>query len=185
VLCALLAAWIAGCGGGASTSISSAEPSGQFEDPVGVHGKEPVATFGRESGGSERSEASAVLSESLTARQEADFATQCATLGKRGMKSVFGIGKSIGSQAECKTELEKLAKPLSKTESIRADTLGGEIAALRIKGNQAFALYHGSDSKDHAMPMEEEGGTWKVGSILTLELPKPEASSKAEKKKEG
>lgn len=190
VVLVLAVAIAVGCGGGSSTDSStktSGEPSRQFQDPKGPNGPEPVATFGAESGDGERSDASNVLAENLTARQDADFTAQCATLGKRGMEAVLGEGSSKANLAKCKTELEKVAKPLPSTKKIRTDTLDGEIAALRIKGDQAFALYHGTDGKDWAMPMEVDGGEWKVGAILTTELPqaKPKAESKSEKKKNG
>lgn len=171
---------IAGCGGGSSSLSASsssspadaAEPSKEFNDPEGIKGIEPVATFGRESGDSERQEASAVLAESLTAREEGDFAAQCATLSKRALKTTFIRGEGVADASKCTGELEKVAKPLAKSESVRADTLEGEIAALRVKGNRAFALYHGNDGSDYAMSMEMEDGEWKVGSIVTLPLPK-------------
>jgi hypothetical protein len=187
---------LGGCGGTSGSTGSraggagdppSTEPSKQFQNPAGADGKEAVATFGQESSETERAEASSVLTENLTARQEADFATQCATLGKRGLEAVLGEGKKAPGLSKCKTELETLANPLSKTKGIRADTLDGEIAALRVKGGDAYALYHGSDGHDHAMPMEDEGGGWKVGAIVTTELPQaqPKAKSQAHKKKNG
>jgi hypothetical protein len=169
----LAVAGIAGCGGGdgssgTASSESAVERSAQFNDPSK---NEPIATFGTESGEIEREAASRVLAESLAARQKAEFAKQCGTLGKRGLESVFGE-KSTKAPSKCKAELEKIAQPLSRTKEIRKDTLDGEIAALRIQGTQAFALYHGNDGKDWAMPMEEEGGAWKVGGLLGIELPK-------------
>lgn len=197
---------LAGCGGGSSsstgssassggeeaaktssssTSSSSAEPSKEFNDYEGVRGIEPVATFGKESDEAEREAASKVLYESFAAREEANFAGQCATLGERGMKAVFRGEESKASAAKCPAALEKIAKPLAQSEGVRANTLSGEIAALRVKGNQAFALYHGNDGNDWAVPMEEEGGEWKVGSLIALELPKtpPKAAKEAEQKK--
>jgi hypothetical protein len=171
---------VTGCGGtGSSSGTASIEASADFQDPPG----DAVATFGKESGEEERAEASAVLRENLTARQEADFAGQCASLGKRGMETVVGKGKTA-NQARCKTALEALAKPLSGTKKIRADTLAGEVAALRVKGKLAFGLYHGNDGKDWAMPMEEEGGEWKVGGIQTIELPKAEPKSQGKSETE-
>ncbi|MBS1894733.1 MAG: hypothetical protein JST59_25815 [Actinobacteria bacterium] len=194
-LLALLALLLVGCGGGGSGTSASAtnasdkvaEPSKEFQDPEGPKGPEPVATFGKESGSAEREEASAVLADNLTAREKADFAKQCETLGKRGIEAILGKGKA-NERSKCEKELKTLAEPLAGTKEIRADTLSGEIAALRIKGKQAYALYHGNDGNDYAMPMEEEGGSWKVGGIITTELPqeKPKPKSAApEKKKEG
>jgi hypothetical protein len=200
-LLALAAVLLVGCGGGGSSTSASAtnasdevaEPSKEFHDPEGPKGPEPVATFGKESGDAEREAASAVLTKNLTAREKADFATQCETLGKRGLEAFLGEGKA--ERSKCQKELKKLAEPLSGSKEIRADTLTGEIAALRIKGSQAYALYHGNDGKDYAVPMEMEGASWKVGAIIPTELPKTEPKPKKppkkpqsaapEKKKEG
>ncbi len=187
-LVALFALLLIGCGGGGSSSSSGttdanrdvAEPSKEFHDPEGPKGPEPIATFGKEAGDAEREEASVVLEANLTAREKADFATQCKTLGKRALEAFLGQAKK-DQRSKCQKELKKLAEPLSSTKQIRSDTLAGEIAALRIKGDQAWALYHGSDGKDNAMPMEREGGVWKVGAILTTELPGEEPESKSQK----
>lgn len=188
-LLALLALLLVGCGGGGSSTSAGAtnasdevaEPSKEFQDPEGPKGPEPVATFGKESGSPEREDASAVLAENLTARERANFAKQCETLGKRGIEAVLGEGKA-NERSKCEKELKKLAEPLSGSKEIRADTLSGEIAALRVKGKQAYALYHGNDGKDYAMPMEEEGGIWKVGGIITTELPQEKPKPKKQKK---
>lgn len=175
----LAGALFAGCGGGGGSSSPSSAPSSapseelskEFNDPEGVRGIEPVATFGKESDETERAEASAVLVESFEARQAANFAAQCATLGKRGMEAVFGLGKGNEDPSKCAAGLEKIAKPLSQSKGVRKNTLSGEIAALRVKGDQAFALYHGNDGSDYAVPMEKEDGVWKVGSLITIGLP--------------
>lgn len=181
----LVAAFLAGCGGSSGGSASSpapAEASRQFLDPEALEGgKEAVATFGKEASGNERAEASSVLEENLNARQAGDIAGQCATLGQRGLESVSQ--ESAKNPSKCVAELKKIAEPLSSTEKARKDTLGGEIDAFRIDGNKGYALYHGTDDKDYAMPMEREGGSWKVGGILTIELPTEEAEPKPPKKK--
>lgn len=179
-LAAVAGLLLVGCGAGGSSSASegsAGEPSRQFQDPEGPKGKEPVATYGKESGDAEREEASAILAKNLTAREKASFATQCETLGKRGLEAFLGKGEGT-KQSKCQPELKKLAEPLSGTKKIRADTLSGEIAALRIKGKQAYALYHGNDGKDYAWPMELEASSWKVGAIIPTELPQAKPKSK-------
>lgn len=170
-IAAVAALLLAGCGGESSGSDTgsgegAAEPSKGFKDPEGPGGRERIATFGKESGDTEREEASAALAENLEAWEKADFATQCETLGKRGLEAFLGRGEA-SELSKCQKELESLAE----STDARADTLEGEIAALRIKGNQAYALYHGSDGKDYMMPMEKEDGTWKAWSIVPVELP--------------
>ncbi len=53
----------------------------------------------------------------------------------------------------------------------RADTLSHGLAALRIKGVRAFALFYGPHNQQYMMPMSEEGGAWKVGQLAPIRLP--------------
>lgn len=46
----------------------------------------------------------------------------------------------------------------------------GPIAALRIEGDKAYALVHGNDGHDYAMPMQMEAGEWRVSAILLIPL---------------
>lgn len=164
----------AGCGSGGGTdssgSSTASSASGATSFAKDAKSKEIVG-FGEEAGASDREAASAVLSENLKARQAADFADQCRSLGKAGLETVLNAIKEVkAARAKCPSELKSLAEPLQGSKSVRADTLTGPIAALRIKGNKAYALYHGSDGNDYAMPMEKEGGKWLVGSIVTTQL---------------
>jgi hypothetical protein len=168
---------VSGCGSSGRSSSSEAETTqqavtGTRSFPKDKEAKQYVA-FGEEAAASEREAASAVLTENLEARQGADFAGQCSSLGKAGLESVLGAVKSSevqSARAECVGSLKSLAEPLSSTKQVRTNTLSGPISALRVKGPKAYALYHGNDGNDYAMPMEKEGGKWLVGSIVTIEL---------------
>jgi len=167
VACTILALTVAGCGGGGSGSSPSpsaeGEPSAQF---LKQKSKNTIAKFGEEASAEEREEAGAVLTENLKARQAADFGTQCATLSKQGIAEIPGAK----GQQNCPQALKKFAEPLSATKEVRKNTLSGPITAMRVKGSKGYALYHGNDGKDYAMPMEEEGGNWKVSSLTTVEI---------------
>jgi hypothetical protein len=182
VLLILALVAVAGCGSSGSSSSSSGSSTGGEEGQAVVTGtksfpktkesKQYVA-FGKEAAAPEREAASAVLTENLEAREGADFAGQCSSLGKAGLESVLGPVKSSevkSARAKCGGSLKSLAEPLSGTKEIRKNTLSGPISALRVKGTKAYALYHGNDGNDYAMPMEKEGGEWLVGSIVTTEL---------------
>jgi hypothetical protein len=175
VIAALL---VAGCGGGSSSSSSptasgsattasdsseGAEPSKQFLKPKG---KNEIAEFGSEASVEERETASKVVEESLKAREEADFATQCETLSLKGIEEIPGTK----NRAECPKSLKSFAEPLSETKEARKDTLSGPIDAMRVKGEKGYALYHGTDKKNYAVPLEEEDGAWKVASVFTQEI---------------
>lgn len=167
---ACLALIVAGCGGGASSSSSGSgstgggsEPSAEFLKPKG---KNTIAKFGEEASEEEREAANAVVVENLEARQAADFATQCDTLNMKGIKEIPNAKNHKG----CAAALKKLAEPLSGSKEIRKNTLSGSIAALRVKGDQGYALYHGKDGKDYAVPLEKEDGEWKVSALVTTPL---------------
>jgi hypothetical protein len=168
---ACVALFIAGCGGGSSSTSSSssteakssAEPSAQFLKPKG---KNTIPRFGEEASTEEREAANTVVVESLKARETGDFATQCETLNQTGIKEV----PNAKNQKGCPAALKKFAEPLSSTKEIRKDTLSGSIAALRVKGDQGYALYHGNDGKNYALPLGKENGTWKVSSVNTIEI---------------
>jgi hypothetical protein len=168
----------AGCGGGSSSTSSSsasgsttttsdngggAEPSKQFLKPKG---KNEIAEFGSEASAEEREAASEVVEESLKAREDADFATQCETLSLKGVKEVPGTK----SRAECPKTLKSFAEPLAESKEARKDTLSGPIDAMRVKGEKGYALYHGTDKKNYAVPLEKEDGAWLVASVNTEEI---------------
>jgi hypothetical protein len=164
---ALLALLAAGCGGGSASDSIVAEASSEFLQPGNPNNK--LVEFGSEASPSVRSEASVVLTKNLEAREAADFATQCATLDQERLEQV-SHNKGSRARTACPKELRRLAEPLPESKPIRANQLSGPIAALRLKGNQAYALFHGRDTDDYAMPMDKEDGEWKVAAILLTKL---------------
>lgn len=183
----LIAVLVAGCGSGGSSSSSGStssadstsssndssstgttEASAEFVKPGG---KNKIAKFGQEAEATEREAASSVLEENLQARAAGDWSTQCSSLTASAKKEVEEGAALQGVISGCAKELEAQAEPASQTKAIRANTMTGPIAVLRIKGNKGFALYHGTKGKDYAIPMEKEGGEWKVASLVTQEVP--------------
>ena len=159
-----------GCGGGSSASPSTAsgsgpaaEPSAQFLRPTG---KNTIVKFGEEASAEERSAANVVVVANLKARETEDWATQCSTLNKVGLDEI----PVVTGQKNCPDLLAKFARPLSATKEIRKDRLAGSIVALRVNGDKGYALFHGTDGKDYALPLEKEAGSWKVSSLNTLEI---------------
>ncbi len=154
---------VAGCGGGTATSATDPDPSAQF---IEKGHENVIPRFGKESSVEEREEASAVLTENLKARAAGAFATQCKTLNKEGVASI----PEAKGKSSCPGALKKIGEPLSQTKKARKDTLTGPISALRVKGTKGYALYHGNDGKNYAMPMGKENGSWLVSAIVTTEL---------------
>lgn len=166
-----------GCGGNSSSSDDSGttkaavkeatpEPSSEFLDDS----NRSIVKFGTEASLKEREAAGAVLAENLKAREAADFKTRCDTLTAKAIEEIPGATEPGGLKDNCAVALKELATPLLHSAKIRKDTLSGPIAALRVKGDAAYALYHGNDGKDYGMSLKKEDGTWKVGAIETIEL---------------
>ncbi len=167
-----------GCGGTSSTNSrasASNEPSTEFLQPKGTGNK--YVTFGEEASPEEREAASKVLATNLRAREDAKFEIQCRTMNAPGRREINLALKRIKATyhkkyvpGPCAKELRELAEPLVDSEVGRTDTLSGSISALRIKADSAYALYHGNDKNDYAMPMTTAGGQWKVGSLNPTKL---------------
>jgi hypothetical protein len=69
---------------------------------------------------------------------------------------------------KCAEALEAAAQ---KASNSLKNTMVEPLAALRVNGKQAFAFYHGAKGKDYVIPMEKEGGEWKVAALLPEEAP--------------
>jgi hypothetical protein len=165
---ALLAFVLGGCGSdskGATTAASTQQTG--TKKPVrsrpflGESGENYAAVFGYESDAAELAEARKVVRKSFEARQHHEWAAQCGTLSakaRRGAKTV-----SI-----CASRLRREAKEVP--ESVLENNLAGVVIALRVEDDFAYALYHGKDKQNWALPMEREDGEWKVGSLVSEEL---------------
>lgn len=172
MLCAAaLGALVAGCGSGSSSegsTASSAAPSAAFTKRGGNDGP---ATFGEAASDEEREAASRVLEENLKARAAADWARQCATLTAIRIAQIETDAPNFGGGKGCVVTLREQAEPLAASKAARANTMTEPIAVLRVKGRRGYALYHGAGGKDYAMPMEKEGGEWKVAELATTNVP--------------
>lgn len=155
---------LAACGSGSSSSSSgNSEPSAQF---LKQKGDEKFVEFGEEASAKEREAANVVVVRSLKARAAGEFVLQCETLNMTGIEEIPGAKNHAG----CLTALTKFAQPLAGTKIIRKDTLSGSIAVLRVKGRRGYALYHGNDGNNYAVPLEKEGGTWKLSAVNMIQL---------------
>jgi hypothetical protein len=172
---ALSAALVAGCGSGGSSSAadtgSSSSAGGSSAEFVQPGGENKVAKFGKEASDSEREAASAVLEESMRARAAGDWNTQCALLASDIVRSVKESSPPPVAEKGCPKQLEAQAQPLNQTKTVRANTMTGPIAVLRVEGDSGFALYHGTKGQDYSMPMRKDDGEWKVASLVTREIP--------------
>ena len=93
---------------------------------------------------------------------------------RRGLQSGAAGSKAgtAGAAAGATRSCAKVLAALSRgPASIRADTLTGGLAVLRVQGTIAFALWHGPGASKYVMPMRNEGGAWKVTEFAPLPYP--------------
>jgi hypothetical protein len=192
-LLALLAFGLSACGGGDSTTGSTAATTQESTAPSGEgqgsdQGKEESADeasasfrvkggdnsiqdYGEEADSSEVAAASAALSSYLKARAAGNWATQCAELAKSAVAPLEQLGanspqlKGKGCAAILKLLMGRAPA------STRANPLSGDVASLRFEGDRGFALFHGAGGTDYFVAMVKEDGKWKVGAIAPSEFP--------------
>jgi hypothetical protein len=133
-------------------------------------GDNSVQDFGEEAGASEREAAATALHNFLDARAEANWAAACEYMSKVTIESLQGpgAGKDAGD-ANCGEALEELINPAAK-QSMKAEAVKADVGSLRMEGERSFVIYSSIKGLILAMPMTNEGGTWKVSSIAGTPL---------------
>lgn len=170
VLLALVVGALTGCGSSGSSTESEGTDPATTTPAKPFNGPAEITKFGQPAPPNDLQAASKVLAENLEARENADFAKQCASLNAEAQTEITGATQPAQRKSECGAKLKALAEPLKKTVEVRKNTFDGTIDELRVKGAKAYALYHGNDGKNYAMPLQQEEGSWKVGSIVTTEI---------------
>jgi hypothetical protein len=162
---------LSACGSGSSSTSEGAEASPPSMEFTKRGGENKPATFGELASEKDREMASRMLAKNLQARAAGNWAGQCATLTAAVVAKIESEARKLHAGNGCAKSLKAEAEPLSRTKAIRANTLTGPIDVFRVKGKSAYALYHGTKGKDYAMPLEMEGGGWKVAALVTTEIP--------------
>lgn len=157
-----------GSGGGGSGSGSGGSGSDEFTVPGGDNS---VQEFGGEASAAERAQASSTLQAYMKARAGEDHQTVCASLSKAAVKQLRDLAEAVGGVGpgdSCVAIFTAIDK--QTPASARENTMTGPISSLRVEGDRAFALYHGTRNTDYTIPMEREGGSWKVGALVPFPL---------------
>jgi hypothetical protein len=132
-------------------------------------GDNSVPDFGQEAHASQRQLAIAALTAYMRARARGEWSKMCEYLARpihRQMESFIKTSK--GKLNGCGPVLSKL---ITGPPSERADTLTDGVAALRVKEKTAFALFYGPNTVKYVMPMQSEGGAWKMTQLAPLPYP--------------
>ncbi len=130
---------------------------------------EEVKKFGSPAPPEETEAASAVLNESLKAREAGQWQVQCDSLTVATQEEITELAKAKKS-APCAESLEAIAKPLASTKAIREDTLNGQIEGLRVKGKTGYAFWKDAEGNEWAVAMKQEDGQWLVDSLTVTAI---------------
>jgi len=134
-------------------------------------GDNSVQEFGEEASSSEFTAAAATLHNFLDARAEGNWAATCNYVSKTITESL----EKLASQAKqlkdksCAALLKALTNPAA-VPALKTEAKQANVRSLRTEGEQAFVLYTGPHGTILAMPMANEGGTWKVSSLAGTPL---------------
>ncbi len=133
-------------------------------------GDNSIPDYGSEAPPSERERAAAALAAFLHARAGGDWATACMYLAaatRTQLERLLGGAKAkAGGCARVLAELSKSTAAHAETITLTAG-----VAALRVKGTSAFALFHGPKGSKYVIPMRSEGGAWKMSQLAPLPYP--------------
>lgn len=119
-----------------------------------------IPDYGEEANAAERSAAGTTLAAYLGALANGQWSKACphvASSLRRSLERLASTGKQL-KVAGCARDLKAL---VGRIPSVRADPLTGALAAFRVKGAQAFALFEGPHRRKYYMPMASQGGAWR------------------------
>jgi hypothetical protein len=136
--------------------------SGQFRTKGGDNS---IQEFGDESGESELQEAAEVVHGFYVSRAAEEWSQACSYLAKANIEQLERLAdqsaKSKG--ADCATVLKAFTRPLPA--SVEREITTVDAGSLRREGEQGFLIYFGAGHVKYAMPLREEGGSWKVAAL--------------------
>lgn len=159
----------AGCGGGGTAADThpqaSAEPTREFVIPGGDN---TVQYFGHEAVRAQREQVSTVVEAWDRARAAEKWKLDCSYLTRAYIDNMVTDAESVskGKATSCVEALAFFGVVASGTEDM---TTTGPIDSLRVSGRKGYVQYHGRNGQDWIVPVEEEGGMWKVGVSAPIE----------------
>jgi hypothetical protein len=153
----------------ARSGSASSSPKGGAASFRVAHGDNSIPGFGGEASTSERQRATAALAGFLRARAHGEWAKVCTYLTGTIRREMEGFAKSATAKTKgCGAALGALQRG---SAAERADPLTGGVVAVRVKGKSAFVLFVGPHGSKYVMPMQNEGGGWKVTQTAPLAYP--------------
>jgi hypothetical protein len=164
----VLAALAAGCGsGGSSTSAPSVAATSQSGASSG--GEASIEEFGSEAEGASRAAILGAFTGYLRSIAAGDSGEACVYLSAAVKHSLSQLSAS-GSQegAGCPVALSQLLAPAAA--AIARRQARGRVIKARVKGAQAFVVFHAPGAKLYQLTMVREDGKWEAATVTASVL---------------
>jgi hypothetical protein len=157
---------LSACGGSGSGSTASSQTSASTTEksklPHYEGGEKSVEAFGSEAGGSDREAVLAAEQGYLGAIAERDYEAACSHLSSQPRRSLrqLAAGKKT---VQCPQILPALLSSSAAATARRQ--AAGTVTKVRVRGDQAFIVFHAPGAKLYVFTMVREGGEWKAAAI--------------------
>jgi hypothetical protein len=128
-------------------------------------GDNSIQEFGDEGDETELREAAEVVHSFYVSRAAEEWDTACSYLAKANIEQLEQLGSQSPQfkNAGCAPILKAFTRPVPASVSREITTV--DAGSLRHEGEQGFLIYHGAGNVTYAMPLRDEGGTWKVAAL--------------------
>lgn len=128
-------------------------------------GDNSIQEYGEEGDESELQEVAEIVHGFYVARAEEKWGTACSYLAKSNVEEL----EQLGAQSPqfkgggCEPILEAFTRPLPP--AVQREITSVDAGSFRRDGEQGFLIYYGPGKTVYAMPMKDEGGSWKVAAL--------------------
>ncbi len=128
-------------------------------------GDNSIQEFGDESDESELQKAAEVVHGFYVSRAAEEWDKACSYLAKSNIEQLEQLAAQSpqSKDADCATVLKAFTRPLPAAVQREITTV--DAGSLRREGEQGFLIYYGAGHVKYAMPLRDEGGTWKVTAL--------------------
>jgi hypothetical protein len=134
-------------------------------------GDNSVQDFGDEADTSERDQAAEAVHGFLDARANRDWAKACTYLAAPVVEQLESAAEKSEQLKDkgCAAILEALSSQANR-KLLREEAAQADVGSLRIEDERAFVIFRGLDKTVYTIPMVDEDGEWRLGSIAPTPL---------------
>lgn len=134
-------------------------------------GDNSVQNFGDEADESERDQAAAAVHSFLDARANQDWNEACSYLATPVVEQLESAAEKSEQFKDkgCGPILEALASQ-ADPKLYRKEAAQANVGSLRIEDERAFVIFRGLEGTVYTIPMVDEDGEWRLGSIAPTPL---------------